>query len=401
MASIVAAWPMAPLGEVLTKSDTWIDIDPGCEYAQVTVRLWGKGVALRGRVQGAEIAASRQLRVSPDQFILSRIDARNGAFGLVPADLNGAVVSNDFPVFDINASRLDPSFLQWMSRTHDFVELCQRASEGTTNRVRLKEDSFLATEIPLPPLDEQRRIVAHIEALAARIEQARGLRREALAEAEALFDASLDAEFDRIHALGWPMITVAEMEELITSGPRNFSSRYTSQGYRFYRAQDITRDSQIATDGAVYVDIPQTMSTRAMVRSGDILVVITGATIGRSAVLSPQHPQGLVSQHVGLVRVNGAKVNPYFLHYCILAPIWAGGQINEAKYGQGKPGLNLTNLRSLRFPLPSIKIQQCTVEHLDEVKANIERLKQRQVEAGRELGALLPSILDKAFRGEL
>lgn len=256
-------------------------------------------------------------------------------------------------------------------------------------------------QIPLPPLDEQRRIVAHIEALAARIEQARALRREALAEAEALFKAALDAEFDRIYALDGQTATVGEVEELVTSGPRNFGSRYTNQGYRFYRAQDITSDGQIATYGAVHVDIPQTMSTRALVRAGDILIVITGATIGRSAVVLPHHPHGLVSQHVGLVRVNEAQVNPRYLHYCILAPKWAGGQINGARYGQGKPGLNLANLRSLRFPTPSMSIQQCTVEHLDEAKAHMERLKKLQTDTQTELDALLPSILDKAFRGEL
>lgn len=169
--------PKVPLGEILTKSEEWIDIKPDEQYHQVTVKLWGKGVVLRDEVSGAEIAANRRLIVKQNQFILSRIDARNGAFGLVPDSLDGAVVSSDFPVFTLNSARILPEFLDWMSKTHEFVDLCKAASEGTTNRVRLKEERFLATQITLPSLEEQRRIVARIEELAIKIEEARGLKK--------------------------------------------------------------------------------------------------------------------------------------------------------------------------------------------------------------------------------
>ena len=135
------AWPLVPLGKVLTKSEEWTTLDPNTQYRQVTVRLWGKGVVERARVTGAEIASDRLFIVRCGQFILSRIDARNGAFGLVPEDLDGAVVSNDFPVFTPNCARILPAFLEWMSKTAGFVDLCRAASEGTTNRVQLKEDA--------------------------------------------------------------------------------------------------------------------------------------------------------------------------------------------------------------------------------------------------------------------
>jgi type I restriction enzyme, S subunit len=159
------SWPLVPLGEVLAKSEQWIDLDPQTTYREITVRLWGKGVELRRQVTGVEIAASRRLQVEAGQFILSRIDARNGALGLVPDSLDGAVVSNDFPVFTPDSSRIFPPFLGWMSRTRTFVDLCKAASEGTTNRVRLQEERFLSMEVSFPALPEQRRIVARIENL--------------------------------------------------------------------------------------------------------------------------------------------------------------------------------------------------------------------------------------------
>ncbi len=182
-------WPLVALGEVLTKRSETIALLPSETYREVTVRMWGKGVVLRRHATGAEIAADRRAVVREGQFILSRIDARNGAFGIVPADLDGAVVSNDFPSFEPVASRLAVSFLSWLSKTAGFVDLCRSASEGTTNRVRLKEDLFLRMAIALPPLDEQRRIVTRVEAIAAKVQEAQRLRQAAIVEVGAFANA--------------------------------------------------------------------------------------------------------------------------------------------------------------------------------------------------------------------
>ena len=179
-------WDLVPLGNLLTKSEEWIEIKATERYKQVTVKIWGKGVVQRNEVSGTEIAASKRLRVHSGQFILSRIDARNGAFGIIPDCLEGAVVTNDFPVFTANSNKMLPQFLNWMSKTANFIDICKAASEGTTNRVRLKEDKFLSFKISLPPIEEQRRIVGKVEELAGKIEEARTLRRDAIKKLDRL-----------------------------------------------------------------------------------------------------------------------------------------------------------------------------------------------------------------------
>ncbi len=136
----------------LTKSEAWVPVAPDGQYKQITARLWGKGLTLRGEVPGAAIAAPRQFCAKAGQFLISRIDARHGAFGIVPAELDGALVSNDFPCFDIDASTVLPHYFEWYSRTPQFVDLCRRASQGSTNRVRMKEEKFLKMAVPLPSL---------------------------------------------------------------------------------------------------------------------------------------------------------------------------------------------------------------------------------------------------------
>ena len=150
------------------------------------------------------------------QFILSRIDARNGALGIVPPELDEAIVTPDFPVFNIVQKRMLPAYLGWVCRTASFVEECRRASEGTTNRVRLQEDKFLAREISLPPIQEQRAMVARIEELVAQIEEARKLRHQATAETEALLASFRRAMFGETPQPGW--IPLSSYVENIENG---------------------------------------------------------------------------------------------------------------------------------------------------------------------------------------
>ena len=128
-------WRSVPFGAFLTRSHNWIEPQPDQIYKQVTARLWGRGLRLRGKVYGSKIAARRQVQVRENQFLLSRIDARHGAFGLVPTELDGALVSGDFPAFNVDSSQTHPRYLEWYSKTSGFVDLCRRASEGSTNRV--------------------------------------------------------------------------------------------------------------------------------------------------------------------------------------------------------------------------------------------------------------------------
>src|SRR6185437_11045287 len=101
------------LGDVLLKSAESVCAAADQRYMEVTVRLWGRGVVPRGIVDGLAIAGQRRFKVRSGQFIASRIDARNGALGVVPIDLDGAIVTNDFPLFDVRQDKLNVKYLGW------------------------------------------------------------------------------------------------------------------------------------------------------------------------------------------------------------------------------------------------------------------------------------------------
>ena len=85
-------------------------------------------------------------------WFLKKIDARNGAFGLLADECDNAIITGNFWAFDADHARLSSAFFDYLTKTPLFVEFSVRASEGTTNRRYLQEGKFLAQEIPLPPL---------------------------------------------------------------------------------------------------------------------------------------------------------------------------------------------------------------------------------------------------------
>lgn len=151
------------IGKILIANREIVEPNPNIDYKQVTVRMEHKGVLLRSLIKGSEIG-STQFLAKENDFIISKIDARNGAMGIIPADLEGAVVTNDFPLFGFT-EEVNPKFFYYFSNTYYFDNACKKASEGTTNRRRLKMDRFANILMPLPPIEEQNRIVSLLDKL--------------------------------------------------------------------------------------------------------------------------------------------------------------------------------------------------------------------------------------------
>jgi len=394
---------MVPLKEVLTKSEESIDINPDGRYKQVTVQLWGKGVNQRNEVSGIEISSERRIVVRYEQFILSRIDARNGAFGIIPEFLDGAVVSNDFPVFNLDTSLILPDFLGWMSKTRDFVEICKSASEGTTNRVRLKVDRFLDAEIPLPEPKEQHRIVARTEELATRIEEARELRRRAVEETEAL----VNSEISSIFGLLVEQKGLTQLNDLIVDAGYGTSTKCEHE--RSISAFPVLRIPNVADEKINFGDmkygiLDDAELSRVSVDEGDILVVRTNGSadlVGRCAVVPALTETIAFASYLIRLMCDKKKIDPNYLQLMLKYLRNSGLLFDFARTTAGQYNVSLGRLRSAKIPVPLIDEQRRIVAYLEGLQSKTDALKCLQNETAAELDALMPSILDRAFRGEL
>lgn len=153
------AYPMMRIGEFLKRNKMAISIQDGILYKRVTIRVRNGGVVTRDEVIGENIGTKKQFLVSEGQFIISKIDARNGAMGIVPKELNNAVVTQDFLSYGIDTTKVNPQYFVLVCTTKQFMEFCQSCSSGTTNRQRIDEKLFLNIKVPVPSLTEQEKLV--------------------------------------------------------------------------------------------------------------------------------------------------------------------------------------------------------------------------------------------------
>ncbi len=149
------------IGDFLIRIKRPIELIPDQDYKLVTIKMHHKGVILREEKKGALIK-SNMYEVKKGDFILSGIDARNGAFGIVPEELDGAIVTNDFWYFKIDENIISKRLFLELTATTWFDEICNRGSDGTTQRIRLQKDKFFTQEISLPEGFEQEKLLSKL-----------------------------------------------------------------------------------------------------------------------------------------------------------------------------------------------------------------------------------------------
>jgi len=384
------------LGELLRRSDASRAIQSDETYNEITVRLWGRGVVLRRRAAGAEIASPRRFVARTDQLILSRIDARHGAIGVVPDALDGGVVSNDFPLFDIDATRVLPRFVEWLTKTASFVDLCRSASEGTTNRVRLQEDRFLRLDVALPPLPEQRRIVAKLDLLSAKVEEARALRAKGIEESKLILSSAIDESIGS----NWPVVRLEEAVDperpitygIVQAGP------HVPDGVPYIRVSDMAR-STLSLYGMLRTS-PEVAARyrRSAVKSGDLVFAIR-ATVGKVRQVPAELDGANLTQGTARIAPSRSVTGPYL--FWTLQSRSVTDAIHDATKGSTFKEITLGRLRSIPVPVPPVAAQDVIVARVGGVASRVDEVARHLGKTSAELEALMPAILDRAFNGEL
>lgn len=190
-------WIRGRVGDVVQRVCNAVEVKPGVEYKMAGVKWYGEGVFHRETVRGDEISARHLSPLVSGALVYNRLFAWKASFAVVPPELASFYVSNEFPQFVPDSSRLLPEFFYLWCLSRQTVNAVNAASTGSAavSRNRFREEFFLGFEIPLPPLSVQRKIIAASEAArafaamtAAKIE-----RLEHDAEARFLADLGLKA----------------------------------------------------------------------------------------------------------------------------------------------------------------------------------------------------------------
>lgn len=258
-------------------------------------------------------------------------------------------------------------------------------------------------EFPYLPecISEQQRIVAKIEQLAAKVEEACSIKAQAELNINALASAC-SAKFFETDKVKWPFLKLQDITERITKGesPSWQGFAYQEFGPIFVRSQNVLWGKFDLQDVEhISIDFHAKL-LRSQLRPNDVLINLVGASIGRTCVVPNSINEANINQAVAVITPQKDELDSSYLMRFLLSPttqeIIHGGKVETAR-----PNISLRDLARLHIPLPPLEEQCRIVAYLDNLQAKVDSLKHHQTQTQTELDALLPSILDKAFRGEL
>lgn len=373
------------LKELINSKPIMIEVDPFDSYKQIRIKINHKGIELRETKKGIEII-SKQFLAKEGQFIISKIDARNGAMGIVPIELNDAIVTSDFLLYDFNLNIIDPDYFKYITQTSFFNDECNKSSEGSTNRVRLKVDKFLNIQVALPPLPEQQRIISKTESIKVKLDKIKELRAEQTKDINNLLFSKY---IETIKDAQWlPMKEVAPIIRREVN--LNEEGQYPELGIRCFGKGTFHKPALSGIE----------VGTKKIfqIKEGDLVFSNVFAWEGGIAVAREEDNDRYGSHRFISCIVNEKKAINEFLFFHFLS---SKGMEDINACSPGGAGRNKTlgldKLMKIKVPVPDIKLQKEFVALL----AKVNTIKEYQHQIDQELTEIMPSLLDKAFKGEL
>ncbi len=397
---------LVKIGNLLRKSKNTIIINDDYTYKRVTVKLYGSGVKLRDEVLGKEIKTKRQFVLKEGQFLYSRIDARNGAFGLANKEVDNAIVSNEFPIYDVDTSLVIPEFLVLITSSKPFYDFCQSLSSGSTGRQRIDESSFLSFKVPLPDLYIQARIVEQHKYNITTAQEAENEANELEKNIENYLFSELGIEksktlekkeglqFVRFKNLSrWDYGYVIDEEQDIFTVLRETKYPISKLGqiYKFQNRPWTNKKHRNSTFR--YVEIGSVDSTLGItdyseietekapsratqiIKENDLIIGLTRPNLRKFALVSNKYNDYVCSSGFQII----SPFNSYNLVFLLefLKSEVGVKQISFFMAGAIYPAITSKQLRDLQIPLPPKEIQDRIANHITAEKEKTNSLRQK------------------------
>ncbi len=200
---------------------------------------------------------------------------------------------------------------------------------------------------------------------------------------------------------GWCWTTSDQMIAYVTSGSRDWSKYYSNEGALFVRTEDINTNA-LNLSSVAHVELPaEVEGKRSLLQPLDLLVTITGANVGRCAVVPEQIPEAYISQSIALVRLVRPGLASYFHLFSQARLRGQQTELERLAYGMGRPVLNLANIRELAIPLPPLGEMERLIERAHSLLSGGESIHGFAGDSELRTRRLRQSILKWAFEGKL
>jgi type I restriction enzyme S subunit len=442
---------MKRIGDILTRLKTPVEIQDTEFYKRLTIRINHQGVSVRDTEIGAKIGTKSQFRVRAGDFILSKIDARQGAFGIVPPEADGGIITGNFWTYRVDNQLVDTEWFLQFTNSDAFLDLCKRSSTGNTHRKYLNEGIFLNHELAIPSIEEQQKALVACKAGNKRVEKVQHeitqqqshlakLKQAILQEA---IQGKLTADWRAAHPDVEPASQLlhriqAEKARLIATKklrPEKPLPKITPaeipfeipKGWEWCRASNIgfvigglTKNAakrgghkrllpylRVANVYANRLDLSDLQEIgvtdseveKLLLEKDDLLVVEGNGSrdqVGRIARWDALIDPCVHQNHVIKVRLGEPKVAPWAL-YWFLSPTGRVLIEEQARTSTGLYNLSTGKVANLPIPLPPLAEQAAIVERVEMLMTTCRALEAEIEHARTHAAHLLQSVLKEAF----
>lgn len=395
----MSRWPMVPLGEVLRQVVDSHPVRADQSYPNFGIYSFGRGLFPKPPISGTSTSAKTLFRASKGWVIYSRLFAFEGAYGLVTEEFDGRFVSNEYPMFACDGDRILPEYAElYLKMAGAWEEISKLAIGMGDRRRRVQPDQFLTHAIPLPPLAEQRRLVAKLATLTTRIDEVTKLRYQTNLESKTLMAAMLGQEFQELAIKHEPR-PLGSLTTCITDGP-HITPTYVNSGIPFVTVKNMVsgtldfRNLQYITDQD-HLEI----SKRCKPERGDVLYSKDGATRGFPCYVDTDREFNIFVSVALIKPLRDVLDGRYLTH--LLNSRWIKDRVVDRSRGDMIPHIVLREIRAFPVPCPPLGEQIKLVANFDGLKDRHDCMLRTQVESEQEIKAMLPSILNQAFTGKL
>jgi len=364
-------------------------------YIDITSVEGGTGEIKEIKKILGENAPSRARRViHQDDVIMSTVRPYLKAFAVIPPEYDNQICSTGFAVLSCNSEIL-PKFLLYALFSEVVIEQCNKMMIGA-HYPALNNEQVSEIKIPLPPLPEQKRIVARIEALFSKIDEIKRLRKEANDLAKTLLQSALHEVFSKADEKGWRWVRLGEVVETTSGGtPQRSIKEYWENGtIPWVKSGELENNIISKTEEKITL-LGLENSNARLFQKGTLIVAMYGATVGKTAILGID---AATNQVVCGIFPKIDLINRDYIRYFF---IYKRPELVKNSFGGAQPNISQTVIRDLLIPLPPLPEQKRIVAYLDQISEKQKILLKIYENIDNQITELKQSILNKAFRGGL
>lgn len=440
------------IGDFLKRIKRPLLLEPNTDYKLVTIKINHNGVVLRGLKKGGEIK-SNMFEVKKGDFILSGIDARNGAFGIIPDDLDGAIVTNDFWYFEIDEDIISKQLFLELTATTWFDDICQKGSDGTTQRIRLQKDKFFNQKVTLPKRTQQDTLLKNlltfkgkqaelgleilkqenyikhlrqtilqdaitgklteywrkenpdIESSSELLKRIKAEKNQLLKEKKIKKEKALppitEEEIPFELPEGWVWCRLGDISTYLNGKGFNSTDFKKNIGVKCIKITNAGVGEIIETDDTLPLEFENEYSAY-LVYENDIVIALTRPYIadGLKVSLCPKsYDKSLLNQRVAVVRACSNIQNKYIYKYLKTKFVLNGFKREFDSTGQ-QPNLKTEHVTNLIFPLAPVEEQKAIVEKVETLMQKCQALEQEIKTSEANAQMLMQAVLKEAFEGK-